>query len=553
MFVFIISTAIVATADLKTCGEIMTGNSTGSFPIPPGYSMTDILTIKGTVSLTQVLKSANVLAFKSDLLKTPHIKIVLCNNGELKVYNRSYVEILTLTKVFTSPGDKVLIQMSCIKEKESCNVTTQTNHVTTELQFPEMDITPLINTTALRVYENKILLISEITICKKSPPLIVVSINPPLFSHTTQYNLTCTIRGPPLLQGSWFKDNEKLDSQKTLVPESFVKISLHVNTSEGGGYVCKGWAVLVGHVVESELVQVKFTAANSSVSSDEETSQGNETIPENGGTKDDGVSNGTMIDPPYSKNNDSSSESGNGNTTGKAASADVGAYDEDCAIVMTGNSTGSFPIPPGYSMTDILTIKGTVSLTQVLKSAYVLAFESDLSTKQHIKIVLCNNGKLQVYNRSYVEILTLTKVFTSPGEQVLIQMSCVKETESCNVTTQTNHVTTELQYHEMDINPLDTSVLQVDRNPSILISEITICKKSPNNGADEEISRFVNVGIGSAVLVVCTVLSAIYIVRVRRKASEIKALKRTVLRNSLKKSGPIKDDNLPRVKGQRRR
>ena len=584
------TTGKAASADVGTydenCAIIMTGNSTGSFLIPPGYSMTDILSIKGTVKKPP--NSAFMLDFQSDPSKTPHLRMVIYNQGTLKVRNSNREYLLTLTKVFTSPGEQVLIQMSCVEETESCNVSTQTNHATTKLQYQEMDITPLINTTAMQVYENKILLISEITICKKSPPLIVVSINPPLFSHTTQYNLTCTIRGPPVLQGSWFKDNEKLDSQETLVSESFQKISLHVNSSEGGGYVCKGWTILGGHVVESEVFQVNFTAANSSVSSvsDEETSQGNETIPDNGGTKDDGVSNGTMIDPPYSKNNDSSSESGNVNTTGKSASADVGTYDEDCAIIMTGNSTGSFPIPPGYSMTDILTIKGTV--TQVLTSSIVLAFKSDLSTNPHIKIVLHNQGTLKVRNSNNDYLLTLTKVFASPGAQVLIQMSCVEETESCNVSTQTNHVTTELQYHEMDITPLDTSALQVDWNPILIISEITICRKSPNNGADEEITdksndtssydnktpevynsndtkiegvgvlkglgglqpevkpaeersivTYVSVGVVIAVIVACTVLSAFYVVRAKRRASETRALKRTAFRNSLTISGPI--------------
>ena len=584
------TTGKAASADVgnydEDCAIIMTRNSTGSFPIPPGYSMTDILTIKGTV--TKVPQSAYVLDFQSDPSKTPLLRIVIYNQGTLKVRksNNNYLLTLTKLKVFTSPGEQVLILMSCVEETESCNVFTQTNHATTKLQYQEMDITPLINTTAMRVYKNTILLISEITICKKSPPLIVVSINPPLFSHTTLYNLTCTIRGPPVLQGSWFKDNEKLDSQETLVPESFVKISLHVNSSEGGGYVCKGWSVLGGHVAESEVFQVNFTAANSSVSSDEESSQGNETIPENGGTKDDGVSNGTMIDPPYSKNNDSSSGSGNVNTTGKSASADVGTYDEDCAIIMTGNSTGSFPIPPGYSMTDMLRIKGTV--TQVLTSSIVLAFKSDLSTTPHIKIGLYNQGTLKVRYSNNDYLLTLTKVFTSSGEQVLIQMSCVEETESCNVSTQTNYVTTELQYHEMDITPLDTIALQVDWNPILIISEITICRKSPNNGADEEITdksndtssydnktrevynsndtkiegfgvlkglgglqpevkaaeersivTYVSVGVVITVIVACTVLSAFYVVRARRRASETRALKRTAFRNSLTISGPI--------------
>jgi hypothetical protein len=243
--------------------------------IPAGYSLTDLLTVKGELNELSRKLRRTFLIFKHQGKSNPVIETIMrstlssSQHGKLEVKTPEGHIVFTKSGIMQADGNSFLLQMRCHRTKTTCHVTSQSNTTVEYFYYDRtrksddfrtslQDVSELLSTNRIGVGKNyselsALATLQTITFCKATEPRIEIEVRPaepPIEGKT--YTLVCRVTGLPVISATWSKDGVELrDTVRELEDsneEQALKLTYTIGSMSSediGYYTCRGRSLLV--------------------------------------------------------------------------------------------------------------------------------------------------------------------------------------------------------------------------------------------------------------------------------------------------------------------
>ena len=312
--------------------------------IPQGYSLRDMLTVRGEVKKKA---SKHLLSFGGQSRQT-FMRTALYSNGMFRVFSPSNINILEIRNVVDEDSNKLLLQMTCNETETTCYVTSQVSQTVMSFNYQE-SMSNLLSSNKILVTKNivEFVTLQSITFCRSSEPRVEVEMSPsgPVTEGGT-YSLICRVTGLPILTATWSRRGDELGNTETEPEESEEEHTLTLtytirglSSEDTGIYKCRGQSLLVSdegvsgevNVVLSEQKEIDEIEDNNS--GDESTG----TDDSEGGDSESGDSEGGDSEGGDSEGGDSESGDSEG---GDSEGGDSESGDSEGGDSEGGDSEG---------------------------------------------------------------------------------------------------------------------------------------------------------------------------------------------------------------------
>ena len=248
----------------NTCVNLVDGENKQdiqglNLEIPDGYSLEDLLTVRGKIE-----DKRSLLALKNRSTTLARVFWGKNKNGTFKVVRGSGARIRSNTVAVALYGTKeeessILTQIRCNKTVATCSLTSQGNKAVVSFDLSEMPY--LLSTETIRTSNGKAL--RSITFCRAIEPTLKTELK--LIDSQTEekhFQIICRVSGLPVLTATWTRDGKKIteNTEKTLEDSQEKQTLTLTHTVHGmrsedtGIYECRGRSLLVSEEgVSSEL------------------------------------------------------------------------------------------------------------------------------------------------------------------------------------------------------------------------------------------------------------------------------------------------------------
>ena len=301
-----LSLLIIPVIQSKVCMELIKQDWSpeDDLTIPDGYSLTDILMMRGEVRETIITNRQVSRYFLTFMTRNQHrgssTSVIPTNMTKGKNQTHDTVTMKTMlmgstnwkfavkpptgSAIFKTErvvlGKSLLVQMRCEEKSTVCKVTSLGNSTVGIFSYDKEGMSQLLATKQIRMNSRatELVNLTSISVCKAQEVNVVVEVSPasPItVREGDSYSLTCKVRGLPVLAAMWTRAGVELEGTKVQSIQSgeeeetliVTYTVLSMNSRDVGNYMCQGRSLLVGEKWESRAIFLRMSGEKQNCSS----------------------------------------------------------------------------------------------------------------------------------------------------------------------------------------------------------------------------------------------------------------------------------------------